>query len=145
MRINAVCGASDIDYELTRGGVDETAIKLGTHILTAPALNFAADLFASDLDSAVYREMGYDVPIGIDPMRDAPNKYVGKLYLSGRDVSLVRHFKVVAGSPAYQAGQWLPNFNDMENPDIGAQQQAGRPMEFGVNAYRAASPAGVRR
>ena len=145
VRINAACGSSDIDHELTRGGVDETAARLGTHIITAPTLAFGADLFAADLDSSVQREIGFDVPPGVDPLKDAPNKYVGKLYLSARDVSLVGHFKVVPGSPAYQAGQWLPNFNDLETPDIGAQQQAGRPMEFGVNAYRLPNPAGRRR
>jgi len=141
VRINAVCGSSDIDYELTRGGVDETATKLGTHILTVPTLNFGADLYVADLDSSVQRDVGYDVPPGVDPMKDAPNKYVGKLYLSARDVSAGGNFKVIPGSPAHQAGQWLPNFNDMEKPDIGAQQQAGRPMEFGVNAYRAKAAA----
>jgi hypothetical protein len=137
VRINAACGASDIDHELTRGGVDESSIKLGSHILTVPTLTFGLDLYAVDPDSNVYRETRYDVvPVGVDPLADAPNKYVGKLYLSERDASSGGNFRVVPGSPAYQAGQWLPYFNDMERPDIGAQQQADRPMEFGVDAYR---------
>ena len=141
VRINAACGSSDVDHELTRGGVDDTFLVPGRNILTAPALNFDADLFAAALDSAVQREIGYDVPLGLDPKADTSTKYVGKLYLSATDVSAGGHFKVIAGSAAYQAGQWLPNFNDMERPDIGAQQQAERPLEFGVNAYR--RPAGT--
>jgi hypothetical protein len=48
-------------------------------------------------------------------------------------------FALDPGSPGFDAGQRIPNFNDDargQGPDIGAFEAGSAPMEFGVNAYR---------
>jgi hypothetical protein len=43
------------------------------------------------------------------------------------------------GSPGFDAGERLPNFNDGfqgKGPDIGAFEAGNKPMQFGVNAGR---------
>lgn len=47
-------------------------------------------------------------------------------------------FSLVPGSPGYDAGVWIPNFNDDfrgKAPDMGAFEAGSEPMQFGVNAY----------
>ena len=47
-------------------------------------------------------------------------------------------FSLDPGSPGFDAGVRLPNFNDHfrgRAPDIGAFEAGSAPMEFGVNAY----------
>jgi len=43
-------------------------------------------------------------------------------------------FSLAPTSPGYQAGTYIPNFNDQTNPDPGAHQSGRPPMTFGRNA-----------
>ncbi len=52
-------------------------------------------------------------------------------------------FGLKAGSPGFDRGMTLPNFNDGyagAAPDVGAHETGAVPMEFGVNAYRKSKP-----
>ncbi len=47
-------------------------------------------------------------------------------------------FSLAPGSPGFDAGVPIPNFNDGFHgraPDIGACEAGTAPLEFGVNAY----------
>lgn len=47
-------------------------------------------------------------------------------------------YELAENSPGYHAGIPIDNFNSGSQVDIGAHQSGTAPMEFGVNAYRAA-------
>jgi hypothetical protein len=50
-----------------------------------------------------------------------------------------RPHALAENSPGHDAGARLPNFNDDfrgEAPDLGAEELGGKPLEFGVDAYR---------
>ena len=52
-------------------------------------------------------------------------------------------FTLDSGSPGFDAGAILPNFNDGytgSRPDMGAHEAGTPPMEFGVDAYRTGPP-----
>ena len=56
-------------------------------------------------------------------------------------------FSLERGSPGFDAGVPIPNFNDDargQAPDMGAFEAGSAPMEFGVNAYSAGSLNGHR-
>ena len=47
-------------------------------------------------------------------------------------------FALYSSSPGYDAGVFIPNFNDDYHgaaPDMGAHEAGSPPMEFGVDAY----------
>jgi hypothetical protein len=49
------------------------------------------------------------------------------------------HFQLAPGTPGFDAGVPIPNFNDNFNgsaPDVGAHEAGEPPMEFGADAYR---------
>jgi hypothetical protein len=53
-------------------------------------------------------------------------------------------FSLAAGSPGFDAGVPIPNFNDGfhgKAPDMGASEAGTPPLEFGVNAYHAMASA----
>jgi CubicO group peptidase (beta-lactamase class C family) len=75
-------------------------------------------------------------------IRGVPEFVPGYGFQNGKGV-----FALATKSPGFDAGIVIPNFNDGFTgaaPDLGAHEAGTEPMEFGVNAYRAAKPPGGR-
>jgi hypothetical protein len=134
IRLNNVCGDNDIDYNLHDGPVSldgSTAIN----VIPGGRDLYGKPTFTNNLDSAVYRDLNYDAPAGID-LQATTTKYVGPLYLDGRDISNIGDYSVAPASLGRGSAQVLPNFNDFyTTPDMGAGQR-GVNLQFGINAYR---------
>jgi hypothetical protein len=134
IRLNSLCGANDVDYNLHDGPI---SLDGATSINTVPGGNDikGSPSFTNNLDSSVYRTLQYDAPPGIN-LQGTTTKYVGPLYLDGRDISTIGDYSVSPSSLGRGTAQVLPNFNDIySSPDMGAGQ-SGASLQFGVNAYR---------
>jgi len=58
---------------------------------------------------------------------------------NGDEAGASGRYELAPGSPGFDAGVWIPNFDDGFTgaaPDMGAQESGTPPLEFGVNAGR---------
>ena len=89
----------------------------------------------------------YDLHTG-NPPRLRGENVIGSHLIKGTPIYADGHgaasrdrgrYWLAPGSPGFDAGEALPNFNDGFSgaaPDVGAHEAGAPPMEFGVNAYR---------
>jgi hypothetical protein len=96
--------------------------------------------FDYDLFSAPFRAADGQEKHGL---RGVPQFVSGYGITNGQGV-----FALSAGSPGFDAGAVIPNFNDGfsgAGPDLGAHEAGSTPMEFGVDAYRSDSRGEYRK
>jgi hypothetical protein len=98
-----------------------------------PATNSESNTFDYDLYNGTIKE-AYE-GAEANGIRAAP------VYLKGHgpEAGSKGLYQLKPGSPGHDAGKRIPNINDGfrgKAPDIGACETGGKPMQFGVDAYR---------
>jgi hypothetical protein len=123
----AVCTFASIGlYWTPDGGADDKTCRVRYRAIGEPAWREALPLWF-DLISGKVVSAGKQESHGV----------VGvPVYATSRPAG---DFSLAPGSPGFDAGVPIPNFNDGFHgraPDMGACEAGAPPLEFGVNAYR---------